>query len=205
MPNYFDGKIYKLHTDGFPELVYIGATTQPLCNRLTGYVSSFSTQGTEKNYPYFKILEKGSYHITLVENYPCNNKEELNARKQYHIENNDCINKSELKEVEIKKESYYETNKERIKAYYEANKDKLIERQKAYYRDNKDKYVEYRMEHQEKIAEYKKKWRIANRDKVNSKRTVCKTCKVEVSHRGLSQHIKSKKHLNTLCAQAEPL
>ena len=97
MPNYFEGKIFKLHVDEIPELVYIGSTTQPLCNRLTGYVSSFLNRDANKNYPYFKVLEHPNYHITLIENWPCNNKEELNARQRFHIENTDCINKNTTK------------------------------------------------------------------------------------------------------------
>ena len=31
--------------------------------------------------------------MELLENYPCNNKYELETRERYHIENNECINR----------------------------------------------------------------------------------------------------------------
>ena len=32
--------------------------------------------------------------IELIENFPCNNREELHAREGYHIQQTECINKA---------------------------------------------------------------------------------------------------------------
>ncbi len=42
----------------------------------------------------FKILETGNYDIVLIENYSCDNKDQLLAtRERYKIETLDCVNK----------------------------------------------------------------------------------------------------------------
>lgn len=55
------------------------------------------------------------------------------------------------------RKTYYETNKEKIKAYYQENREYLIERQKKYNIENKEKitqyYKEYFQKNKEKIYE----------------------------------------------------
>jgi hypothetical protein len=96
MVNYQLGKVYKLEclTTG---QVYYGATCEPiLSRRLAGHKSDYEyyKRGHPKSYvSSFEILKNGNYAISLVENVPCNSKDELSARERYYIVNNVCVNK----------------------------------------------------------------------------------------------------------------
>lgn len=60
----------------------------------------------------------------------------------------------------------------RCSRYYSSNRDKEIQRRKDNYAQNKSRYAaqsaSWRAEHPEKMLEYKRKWKKANRGKVNA-------------------------------------
>ena len=120
MPNYQQSKIYRIVNDSMPGKVYYGSTTQPLSVRM-GKHRSLSTKNsivTSK-----QLFEIGKPEIVLVENHPCNTKEELLKRERYYIENNNCVNKQIPGRT---KEEWYQDNKQKLSAkhkqYYENNK-----------------------------------------------------------------------------------
>ena len=84
MPDYNDGRIYSLVCNE-TGLEYIGSTCDTLCRRLQGHKTKYGKwkNGLENKCGSFRILEGGNYSINLVENYPCNNKKELNIRERY--------------------------------------------------------------------------------------------------------------------------
>ena len=79
---YEAGKIYKIYCDENDE-VYYGSTKQELYMRLRQHKS---LKYVSRN------IMKHTYHIELVEDYPCNNRKELELRERYYIENNKCVN-----------------------------------------------------------------------------------------------------------------
>ena len=167
MPDYQNGKIYKIISHNSDQDIYVGSTTQMLCKRLTGHVTNFKKNGpvSSKN-----VLRHGNYQILLIENYPCNTKEELTAREAYYVRQFNCVNKNVPGRT---REEWYEDNKDKIAKYYEDNKDKIAERQKKYYEDNKDKIAKYYEDNKDKIAKYyednkdkKAKYREDNKDKI---------------------------------------
>lgn len=88
--NYKNGKIYCIRSPN-TDMIYIGATAQVrLCNRMKSHRKS-SNRTTSR-----KIIQAGDAYIELIENFPCNSKEELNAREAYFIRrpeyNKFCIN-----------------------------------------------------------------------------------------------------------------
>lgn len=95
MPNYADGKIYKIIclTTG---LIYVGSTCQPLCKRLAGHRAKTNRARSKK------IIEAGNYIIVLIENFPCENIEQLNAREYEVISSTTCINRKLLTDEERK-------------------------------------------------------------------------------------------------------
>ena len=131
MPDYQNGKIYKIISHNSDQDIYVGSTTQMLCKRLTGHVTNFKKNGpvSSKN-----VLRHGNYQILLIENYPCNTKEELTAREAYYVRQFNCVNKNVPGRT---REEWYEDNKDKIAKYYEDNKDKISERHKKYYEANK--------------------------------------------------------------------
>ena len=88
MPDYSKSKIYKIVCN-ITGLIYIGSISQPLCRRI---------QDHKKDYQYylnkawfsscltsFKIFENDNYNIILVEDYPCQRKEQLLARERFSL------------------------------------------------------------------------------------------------------------------------
>jgi hypothetical protein len=122
MPDYQKGKIYKLWSPQGDE-IYIGSTIQLLHIRKSHHKNKSSLCQS-------KILfEKyDDVRIELLEEYPCNSKDELQKKEGEYIRNNDCVNKKIP--CRTKKE-YYEDNKEEKKKiaskYREDNKEKIKE------------------------------------------------------------------------------
>jgi len=78
----------------------------------------------------------------LIENYPCNNKDELFARERHWTNEIQCINKIKGKGI-IAELGNIEFDKQRHNVYYKNSLDKIKEMQKAYYDANKKKFKEY--------------------------------------------------------------
>ena len=84
MVNYSKGKIYKVCCDETNK-TYYGSTTMSLSRRMTCHRS---TKGR------VVFQEMISPKIYLVEDFPCERKEQLLQRERHFIENNDCINRN---------------------------------------------------------------------------------------------------------------
>jgi hypothetical protein len=179
MPDYSKSKIYKLTSSNSNE-IYIGSTILNLANRKAHHVNDYKRYllGKVKYITSFKIIEYGGdIDICLLEEYPCNNKEQLHQRERFYIENNNCVNKNiptrTTREYMIK---YRELNNIRLKetksSYYELNKDKIREKKKEYRELNKDyirqKKKEYNELNKDKIKEYKKQYYELNKDKIKN-------------------------------------
>ena len=146
MPNYQDGKIYKITgtNDEGKELIYIGSTVQKLCVRFGGHKKDMKN---DKNVTSQQVLICSNCLITLIELFPCNSKEELLMRERYYYDLYDCVNKMKPILLEGEKKEYE-------KEYYIENADK-----------KKENVKQYRIENADKIKEYKKQYRIENADK----------------------------------------
>ena len=129
-----------------------------------------------------------------IEQYHCNNKDELEIRERHHI---DLLRPTLNKNIPTRThKEYYEANKEtfkkKSKQYREDNKKKLAECKKEYYEANKEKILEYekkyREANKEKIAEDKKKYQ-----KI---KVICDHCGCEVCKNGLKTHQKTNKCIN---------
>lgn len=131
--NYQLAKIYKMESPS--GLIYIGSTCEPtLARRLSGHRRAFNVwKGGNKNkyITSYKLFEEDeeNVNIYLVENYPCNNKDELRKREGEIIKSINCVNKviAGRSQKEWKSE-----NKQRIsdvgKIHREKNKEKLMQK-----------------------------------------------------------------------------
>ena len=171
MVNYNEGKIYKIVCN-VTDLVYYGSTCVRLCDRLSGHVSNY--KGFLENKPKvnyvtsFKVLENKDYYIELVENVPCNNKDELFVRENYYIKNFPNVNKV------LPRGSPTDIHERRLLAksvYREMNRESINEKRKINY-------------HQNKVTEYAKK-RLP---------IICE-CGLSIARGIKSSHIKTKNHL----------
>ena len=93
MPNYAEGKIYKItgtNSEG-NSITYYGSTTKKyLCSRLAQhkYDSRIGKNNSSK-----QVVDCNDCQITLLETFSCNSKDELISRERVYVENNFCVNK----------------------------------------------------------------------------------------------------------------
>jgi hypothetical protein len=123
---YHHAKIYKIISYSHPELVYYGSTTQLLlCKRMQGHKADYKRC---KMCSSSNIIKYDDAKIILIEEYPCENKEQLIKQEAYYIKNNECVNKK----IPTR------THKE----YCEDNKNYLLKKKKEYYNINKELIAE---------------------------------------------------------------
>ena len=179
MPDYQLGKIYKLSSPS-KNLVYYGSTAQKhISTRIAGHIAEYNRYLNGKknsNYVYsFKILECQDYKYELIEDYPCNNRQQLEKRESYYIKNNECVNKFIPTRTPTE---YIEDNKEHVK-----------KRRQKYYQLNQDT-----------IKEKEKKYRELNRDTINenARQKVKCECGCEIKRFSISYHKQSNKHIKLM-------
>jgi hypothetical protein len=191
MPDYTKGKIYKLICNETNK-IYIGSTCQELSKRKADHKNDYNRwqiNKTTKNISSYDIIKNNNYDIILIEEYLCNNKNELHARERYWIEQYDCVNKiiptrtqHEYRNDNIDKIKEYDNDRyhnerklnndyqKKIKDYRNKNKEKTQEYNKQYYINNKEKIKEatlnYAKNNKEKKIENDKKYRENNKEKI---------------------------------------
>jgi hypothetical protein len=193
MPDYKKSKIYRIVCNITGD-TYYGSTCQLLCNRKAQHKARFKQDLASKCASY-DIIERSDWSMLLVENYPCNNKEELLMRERHYIENNKCINK-------VRPIISVAEHKEKKKAYKEANKEEILAKQREYYHNNKEKNKEHRDKYREDNRETKilkdREYYAKNKDKV----VTCE-CGMELKKWSLSGHKKSNKHKDFIAQKCE--
>jgi len=173
--DYKNGKIYKI-TSNSTDKIYIGSTCQTLCLRISQHRKGYKivkNGNKTRNMSSYELIALGDAIITLIEDYPCERKEQLHARERYHIELNKdiCINKCIPTRT--------------IKEYEEDNKDKISAKNKEYYQQNKDKILE-------RVKNYVE----------NSKEKINCLCGSSIFKHNKSIHERSKKHLDYIQSQS---
>lgn len=129
MTDFNNGKIYSIRTHHSNQ-IYIGCTTQPLCKRLYEHRSRYrrykNTGNCYNKYvSSFEILQYDDHYIELVEDYACENRQQLHRREGQIIRAHKCVNK-------------YIAGRTK-KEHHQDNKDKLNAKAKQYYQKNKEK------------------------------------------------------------------
>ena len=120
----------------------------PLFRRLAKHKSNFkSFQKGKGNYvTSFELLKCNDYYIELVEDFPCERKEQLNSREAHFIRTMNCINKVIPFLTDEEKKQYKaihrQENKEEIKKkqaiFYEENSEDIKQKSLIFYHKNKD-------------------------------------------------------------------
>lgn len=82
MPDYSKGKIYKI-VNSENDMMYVGSTTkQYLSNRMAGHRTDAKRRGKwGALYKAMNEIGADKFKISLIENYPCDSLEELEARE----------------------------------------------------------------------------------------------------------------------------
>jgi hypothetical protein len=146
--DYKNGKIYKVQFDDGH--FYFGSTAGTLRHRFWHH-----THGEDSSCNrYVKEVGKDTCRIVLVEDYPCENKDQLRRKEDEHIqlnrENEMCLNirraftTPEEKKADQQRydKAYYETHREeanvKAKSYHETHKEECKAKAKAYYETHKE-------------------------------------------------------------------
>lgn len=127
MPNYQDGKIYKIVGNG---MTYYGSTTIPLSKRF--YDHKHQTTCSSK-----EIVCHEDCEILLVENYPCETRQELLKRERFYIDNFQCINKVRpyvSAEEKKEKQQVYDTYRNRTEKRRQMFRDRELKPERIAYR-----------------------------------------------------------------------
>ena len=128
MPDYQEGKIYKI-LNTCTDDVYIGSTTQMLCNRMKSHRRNHKYSGNKSHYKLYQAFSENgveNFYIEILEKCPCTCKEDLLAREGHWIRK--------------EKPSLNTRTPGRTKIeWFQDNKDKMKEYKKEYYEKNKDK------------------------------------------------------------------
>jgi hypothetical protein len=182
MPDYSDGKIYKLVSPS--GLTYIGSTTQTLNARRTkhkGYYLARISGKEVKNVTSIQLFieDPEDIEIILIEKFPCESKKELFKRERFYIESIKCVNKympfKEPEEKKISQKEYRDSHKEKSKVYNQ----------------------KYREKNRDKVLAKKREYNEVNKDKINEKRNApieC-MCGSHYTDRHRARHFKTKRHL----------
>jgi len=132
--NYNLGRIYKLESYQTEDF-YIGSTCQPLCERLAQHKSHYKCFQHGKGHyrTSYEILKYPDAKITLIEYFPCNSKEELEAREGKWIRELNRVNKRI--EGRTKKEYCKEHSEKLAKTaseWHQKNREKHLKQMKYY-------------------------------------------------------------------------
>jgi len=187
MPDYAKTIIYKLINYDYPELVYVGSTTN-FTNRKRHHKCNCQNEKT-KVYNlkvYVNIRENGgweNWNMIKICDYPCENRREAELKEdEYMTELKASMNSHRASRTQ---KQYREDNKEKIQQYRE---------------DNREKKKEYRDNNKEKIQEYGKEYYETNKNTIlenNREKITCK-CGCVVTTQNIKRHEKTKKHTDLI-------
>ena len=130
--DYQNGKIYRVVCEE-TQRVYIGSTCSTLIKRL--YNHKNAKQTTCKDFINPKIF--------LIEDYPCDRKEQLLMRERYWMENTDCVNLVRAIRTDTERKEQHRENSSR---YRLNNKELVLENNRQYWIDNKTIIAEKKTE-----------------------------------------------------------
>jgi hypothetical protein len=140
MPDYKNGKLYKLQCDdGY---YYIGSTCNELRFRLYGHKTDSKDENSKK-YQHINTIGWDRVRIVLVEDCPCENKQQLVRKEDMLIRSCEkdplCLNS---RRESHNRQEYYQENREHIlenkKEYQQTHSQQIKERKSIYYQEHKE-------------------------------------------------------------------
>ena len=184
MPNYQEGKIYKIYNT-INDDIYVGSTTQKLCERMREhrYCITYAKAGKQLIYKAFREQGVDNFCIELIDKCPCNERQELRRKEGEYIRSlKPSLNKRIAGRTDYE---YQEDNREHKKEYYQNNKEDMNEYMKQYRKNNK-----------EYISQKEKEYKEHNKDFIKAYRSDKITCECgcDVTRSHLARHKISAKH-----------
>ena len=183
MPDYSKSKIYHIVCNITGD-TYYGSTVQKISQRMNGHRNKVSKCLSKP------IIERGDYHYGLVEDYKCDNLEQLLMRERYYVDNNDCVNK--ICPIRTKEEKLAQ-----LKLWREEHKEEIAAKAKAYHEEHKVEEAvynkAYRKEHKVEEAAKKKLYYEANKEELAAKKKLYyEANKEEILAKGKAKYLLKK-------------
>lgn len=177
--NYANGKVYVVRNED-NDKVYVGSTTQTLSKRMAEHRRGINKTDRQhfKIYIAMKDIGVDKFYIELIENFPCDTKEQLTQREGHWIRHHDSFKNGYNGRVEGRNtQEWYAENREKLNEkkheYNENNKERMNEKRRDWDANNKEKMTEYFKEYnanrKEQQAEYNKQYREANKEQLKQK------------------------------------
>ena len=208
---YQNGRIYKIWNTINDE-IYVGSTCNSLSRRMVHHRSAAKLGKSYKVYLTMNELGIDYFQIELIEYFPCQSKEELNAREGHWIRQIGTLNsiiagrsikdykKDNAEKLKEQNKEYQKNNQDVIQAYREKIKDKIKQYHRKYYDQNKESLVEaqskYKEDHKEEISkyqhEYHQEWYEKNKARITE--TIMCPCGNNYQICKRSRHFKSIRH-----------
>ena len=187
--SYSNGRIYCIRNNVNDD-IYVGSTTQPLSHRFQKHKCGLKNTSKNTCSIYRKMNEIGieNFYIELIEEYPCENIEQLRRKEGEWIRKVSTLNDQiagrttrEYYEEHIEEKKYYD------KLYHVANKDKRSKQAKERYERDKERIKQRSNDRHYKENDKKKEY---------TKQTIECPCGVKFLTLNKSRHLKSKHHQN---------
>ena len=139
MPAYSAGKIYVIRTRATDDrVVYVGSTTQTLCERMADHRRAANAGRNTKLYKMMRDVGVEHFHVELLADFSCERREQLLAEEGKHIRalRPECNVRIEGRTQKEYKREWRDANPgvdaARMKAWREANPGVKAAREKAY-------------------------------------------------------------------------
>ena len=165
---YQDGKIYKILNSRTND-VYVGATCQRLAKRMMNHRTRVKEGKETLLYNKMRDIGIEYFYIELIENYPCENSEQLNKREG-----------DWMREIATLNEKVAGRTK---KEYKTDCKEKIKEQGKEYYEQRQG----------EICAKHRQRY-----NEITSVKMTCEVCKTIHNKKNKPLHSRSKKHQEAL-------
>jgi len=197
MPDYSKSIIYTIRSR---DNVYVGSTIDFRSRKNQHKGCIYNENSAKYNGKIYKTIRGNNHEWDMqpYSQYPCNSKMELTIeeeRVRQHLKAD--LNSQSCGTGLIGKEDYQ-------KQYRAQHKDKAKQYRDEYYKGNKDKLNEYQKQyndqHKDELKQYHEQYREEHKDKIREqkKQKITCVCGCVILKRCLTQHYKSKKHINLM-------
>ena len=186
MVNYSSAKIYSIRSFQSDQ-IYIGSTTTSLNVRLAHHRKDYKRY-LNGNFSYmtsFELIKLDDCYIELIEEFPCQNREQLHKKEGEHIRKTpNCVNRRIAGRTGTE--------------YRQDNADKCNQRSKQYRQDNPDYNKQYYENNKQSRKQQMKQWRQDNKEHVRDYQKQPYTCEcgAVIWLNSKSRHLKTKKHID---------
>lgn len=169
---YSKGKIYRL-VNSVDDEEYIGSTCGTLAKRKHGHKQLATKRPNQPVYSHFNKIGFDNVSIVLIEEYPCNNKMELERRERYWIEQ---LKPTLNRYIPTRTTAEYckdnaDKRKEAFKVWYSDNKSRVSDRNKQNRVDKGEQLNIQSANFRANNPEYSSTYYQNNKDKIKERQT----------------------------------